>query len=326
MKCSPKVSVIIPIYGVEHYIERCVRSLMEQTYANCEYIFVNDCTFDASIDILKRTLEDYPDRKNRVVILQNEVNKGLPQTRKHGFQYATGDFIANVDSDDFVEADYIESMVNALDEKTDMVWCSYYQNDGAGNVQVIDNMPTAEASGEMIISEILSWKIHSSVWSKLVRYSLYRQIHFPLYGYLEDMATTIQTVSLANHISFCKKPAYHYCYNPKSMTYIVGDKVMKKKTLEGLLNLDEVNRNLHLSESIFRIPFLKLLNELKCFVALDIHNEKYRHALLSVCPESVEYPSPNSRPLYFHLMKWASKYNIYFTYDLLNFIKKLRQC
>ena len=106
MKCSPKVSVIVPIYGVEPYIERCVRSLMEQTYTNCEYIFVDDCTPDASVEILKRVLEDYPNRKQKVKIIQNEKNQGLPQTRKHGFQYATGDFVANVDSDDFVEPYY----------------------------------------------------------------------------------------------------------------------------------------------------------------------------------------------------------------------------
>lgn len=326
MNYSPKVSVIVPIYGVESYIERCVRSLMEQTYTNCEYIFVDDCTLDASIDILKRTLDDYPVRKKCTIIVQNDVNKGLPQTRKHGFQYATGDFIANVDSDDFVEADYIESMVNALDVQTDLVWCSYFQDNGAGAVEVIDNMPSKGHSSETIISEILSWQIHSSVWSKLVRYEIYQQIMFPSYGYLEDMATTIQTVSLAKHISFCNKPTYHYCYNPNSMTYTAGDLVLKKKSLEGILNLDKVNKQMHLSDTICRIPFFRLLNELKCFVALDIHDEQYRHTLLSVCPESVKYPSTNSRPLYFYLMKWASKYNIYFTYDMLNFIKRLRRC
>ena len=64
----PKVSVVIPVYGVEKYIERCARSLFEQTYDNIEYIFVDDCTKDRSIEILQKVLEDYPNRKNQVKI------------------------------------------------------------------------------------------------------------------------------------------------------------------------------------------------------------------------------------------------------------------
>lgn len=326
MKCSPKVSVIVPIYGVEPYIERCVRSLMEQTYTNCEYIFVDDCTPDASVEILKRVLEDYPNRKQNVKIIQNEKNQGLPQTRKHGFQYATGDFVANVDSDDFVEPYYLENMLGMANEDVDLVWCSYLQDDGDGKVEIIDNMPSSRNSKECIISEILSWRIHSSVWSKLVSRKIYEQIAFPKYGYLEDMATTLQTVLLARRIAFCDMASYHYCFNPKSMTYTKGDAIMKRKTKEGIMNLMTVDKALHLSgQECYKIQFFRLLNELKCFVALGIHDTEYRESLLSVCPESVEYPSSNSRPLYHYLMKWATKYKIYFTYDLLNLAKKIKR-
>ena len=65
-----KVSILVPVYGVEKYIERCARSLFEQTYDNIEYIFVDDCTKDRSIGILQKVLEDYPNRKNQVKILQ----------------------------------------------------------------------------------------------------------------------------------------------------------------------------------------------------------------------------------------------------------------
>ena len=80
----PKVSVIIPVYGVEKYIERCARSLFEQTLEDMEFIFVNDCTKDNSIDILLRVIDEYPKRKSQVHILNHEFNKGLPVARQTG--------------------------------------------------------------------------------------------------------------------------------------------------------------------------------------------------------------------------------------------------
>ena len=80
----PKLSVVIPVYGVEKYIERCARSLFEQTLDDIEYIFVNDCTKDGSIDILNAVINDYPARKEQVRIVHHEKNKGLPFARQSG--------------------------------------------------------------------------------------------------------------------------------------------------------------------------------------------------------------------------------------------------
>ena len=80
----PKVSVIIPVYGVEKYIERCARSLFEQTLDDIEYLFIDDCTPDKSVDILKHVLEEYPQRKSQVVIHRMEKNSGQAAVRKWG--------------------------------------------------------------------------------------------------------------------------------------------------------------------------------------------------------------------------------------------------
>ena len=81
----PKVSVVIPVYGVEKYIERCARSLFEQTLDDIEYIFVNDCTKDRSIDILNEVINDYPARKQQVRIVHHEENKGSALARLSGW-------------------------------------------------------------------------------------------------------------------------------------------------------------------------------------------------------------------------------------------------
>ena len=103
-----KVSVLVPVYGVEKYIERCARSLFEQTYSDLEYVFVNDCTPDQSIEILKKVMAEYPQRKNAVKIVNHAKNRGLAAARNTAYDNATGDFVTIVDSDDWLEWDALE--------------------------------------------------------------------------------------------------------------------------------------------------------------------------------------------------------------------------
>ena len=106
-----KVSVLVPVYGVERYIGQCAESLMEQTYKDVEYIFVNDCTRDDSIGRLNQVLERYPERRIQVRIINHEKNMGLGMARQSGLNAATGDAVVNVDSDDYVAREMIEKLV-----------------------------------------------------------------------------------------------------------------------------------------------------------------------------------------------------------------------
>ena len=107
-----KVSVIIPIYNVELFIERCVVSLMEQTLEEVELIFVDDASPDGSVNILREVVGRYPSRKDCVKIITHSENKGLPAARNTGLAEATGEYIFYCDSDDFVELDLLESLYN----------------------------------------------------------------------------------------------------------------------------------------------------------------------------------------------------------------------
>lgn len=106
-----KVSVIVPIYGVEKYIERCARSLFEQTLDDIEYIFVDDCSPDKSIEILNAVIADYPQKIPYIKIIQHKKNKGLPLARRSGWKAATGEYIANCDSDDWVDSALFEKCI-----------------------------------------------------------------------------------------------------------------------------------------------------------------------------------------------------------------------
>ena len=116
-----KVSVCIPVYGVEKYIERCARSLFEQTMKDdIEFIFVNDCTPDKSIEVLQKVLEEYPNRKEQVKIIHHEINRGVSAARKTALMNSHGEYIIFCDSDDWVDTNLYEVMYKKAVEENNI--------------------------------------------------------------------------------------------------------------------------------------------------------------------------------------------------------------
>lgn len=115
---SISISILTPIYGVEKYIEQCARSLFEQTYANIEYIFVDDSTPDHSIELLESIIAEYPKRAQQVHIIHHPHNKGVGAARQTALMAAKGDYIMFVDSDDFLPVDAVEKLVSKATEGT----------------------------------------------------------------------------------------------------------------------------------------------------------------------------------------------------------------
>ena len=117
-----KVSILIPIYKAEQYIEECLQSVFEQTYDNIEYILVDDASPDHSIDIVNQTIRKYQEKSQSVKIIINKKNLGIAKTRNILLNNATGDYIYFVDSDDFIKNNTIELFVStALKENADIV-------------------------------------------------------------------------------------------------------------------------------------------------------------------------------------------------------------
>ena len=110
-----KVTICVPVYNVEKYIERCCKSLFEQTYSNIEYIFVDDRSPDNSIKVVENILQGYPKRKNAVKLIEHSVNKGLAATRNTGIDAASGEYILFVDSDDYLDHNAVELLMNKVE-------------------------------------------------------------------------------------------------------------------------------------------------------------------------------------------------------------------
>ena len=124
----PKISVIIPVYKAEPYIERCVRSLFSQTLDDLEYIFIDDCTPDNSISVLKAVLDEYPNRRDQVKIVNHQHNQGVSQSRQDGFDATTGEYVIHCDPDDWIEPEMYELLYDkAKSGNFDIVGCDFWE-------------------------------------------------------------------------------------------------------------------------------------------------------------------------------------------------------
>ena len=145
-----KVTIAVPVYGVEAYVGKCAESLFEQTYSNLEFLFINDCTPDRSIEVIERVLDRFPDRKKQVRIINQGKNKGCPAARNLAVQLATGDFLFHVDADDYIEKDAVASLVSeqSLDD-ADLVVANYVI-ESAGSTSVVKYCDTSKPKEEMV--------------------------------------------------------------------------------------------------------------------------------------------------------------------------------
>ncbi len=214
----PKVSVIIPVYGVEEYIERCVRSLFEQTLDSIEYLFIDDCTPDCSIGVLKKTLEDYPDRKDQVIIHSMEKNSGQAAVREWGMKHVKGEYVIHCDSDDWVDVNMYKRMYNKAKEcNYDIVRCNFVRTDGMKE-SMCDIIPeSCYAHTDQLLSKALIGQSLTSLCDKLVNRRILTNIIYPVNNMYEDTVLVIQMLYYAKKVAYIPKPFYKYFYSPNSI-------------------------------------------------------------------------------------------------------------
>lgn len=204
------VSVIIPVYGVEAFIERCASSLMEQTLREAEFIFVDDASPDGSVRLLREVIARYPERKSRVRLIRHESNRGLPSARNSGMAVARGEYIFHCDSDDYADPGMLERLYRKAKEgDADIVWCDWYlsfERKERYMAQPAYDTPMEALKG------LLSGTMKYNVWNKLVRRELYsgHRISFPDgHGMGEDM-TMIRLFARAGRVAYLPEAFYHY--------------------------------------------------------------------------------------------------------------------
>lgn len=165
MNDSILLSICVPIYGTEKYIERCARSLFEQDIQDVEYIFVNDCTKDAAIDVLKDVVVEYPNVRSRLKIINHETNKGLAGARLTGLQNATGEYVWCVDSDDYIQKKAIMELAPYMDGINELIAFNYFY-DRNGEITRFTEKP-------FTVSNVLMNIVSPSIWKCVVKRSLF---------------------------------------------------------------------------------------------------------------------------------------------------------
>lgn len=201
-----RVSVIVPVYNVEQYLERCIESILAQSFQDFELICINDCSPDSSQSILERYQQAYP---QKVVVLVNERNLGLGKTRERGIAKAQGKYLMFIDSDDYIREDYLETYLRQMEEsKVDVVIGGYTRDVGG---------------------RFTEHKVPDSMWS-LVTYpiacaKMYRKsfltencLEFPEIRCGEDIYFSMSVYCHNASYKVMDYTGYYYYFNPKSIT------------------------------------------------------------------------------------------------------------
>lgn len=209
----PQVSVLIPIWNVEKYIERCLRSVFEQTVADqAEFILVNDCSPDNSMKIAETVINDYPHLKNQIKVINHETNRGSAAARDTLLKNAAGKYFIFVDSDDWVEPNYLEELLNAAErEDADVVGCNLIME--WGNRSLIIKAPLLsdgkECVRKLLVGEIQGW-LPVKLMKKEVIDSNPGDWWVEGLDLTEDLFFSVQFFYYAHKIVCIDKELYHY--------------------------------------------------------------------------------------------------------------------
>lgn len=216
----PLVSVLVPVYNVEPYIRRCAISIFEQSYSNLEFIFVDDGCTDSSVEILQKTIDEYPCCRERCCIIHHQQNKGIAAARNTALASCYGEFVFHVDSDDWIEKDAIELLVKKQQETgADLVYTRGYYKHSDAAVRV--DCHGWAADKDYTLANILQDKATICVWSKLIKRSLYTDntIECDERGsFYEDYQALTRLVYYSQMIACLDAYIYHYDRsNPSSL-------------------------------------------------------------------------------------------------------------
>lgn len=213
-----RISIIIPVYNIEHYIERCLQSVISQTFTDTEIIVVNDGSTDSSLSII----EKYALKDMRIKIITKE-NEGLAFARKTGLENAEGDYILHLDGDDYLENNALELLWNeAVKSQADMIVMPFlweYEKEGYTKPSMLS--PETNYNNIGFFRSIAFGENHWSVWSYLHKRSLYSNpISFcKELSYGEDTYLTTQLVYYAQNITILRSsPLLHYCIQDRSIS------------------------------------------------------------------------------------------------------------
>lgn len=228
-----KVSVILPVYGVAQYIEKCTQSLLDQTLQEMEFIFVDDHGPDNSIELVQKMIKNHP-RKEQFVFLKPEHNMGAGMARNFAIPYAKGEYIAFVDSDDWIESTMYEELYNEASSKgdVDICYCQAAKDYLDGHPTEILKNPDV-LPGEMTTEKRRYFLQHyvSLFWTFIYKREMINnnQIRYPEDRSADDSFFVTCSLVFAGSSAHVDKPFYHYLIRPGSICTTKDSDKYKKR-------------------------------------------------------------------------------------------------
>ena len=222
------ISVIVPIYGVEKYIDKSLRSLFSQTKTEgVEFILVNDCTKDRSIEIAREVIKDFPHCTIRLI--EHEVNSGVAAARQTGLDAAIGEYTIHFDPDDWCEPEMLEELyAKAKEDDADLVVCDYYDNYTSGEYYRAQNPPYNNFE---FIKKSYSNARGLVLFNKLIKrgFLMLNKINFIEGIDLgEDALVCVKSLSYTESFVYLPKAYYHYFHRNGSMTQVRNEASIEK--------------------------------------------------------------------------------------------------
>lgn len=284
------VSIIVPIYNSEKTIKKCLDSILNQTYKNIEVICVNDGSTDNSLEVLN----EYLKKDNRIKIITKE-NGGVSSARNIGIENANGDYISFADSDDWLELNMIEELVNTIiNKEVDVVRCNYYIDQNKKNPSFDIEMNNKKIKDEKIIKcieKIIKNEINAYVHCLIVKKELALKTNLfdEEIVLMEDTLFYIDLFSKCQSIYFLDKNLYHYCTNFNSCTknkenfvrniynIVLVNKKMKKLCLKNNISIKKINEKIDKAHSIIIINAIATL--------LQVHDKNFldKKSFVDIC-------------------------------------------
>lgn len=209
------ISVIVPVYNVEKYLNRCVDSILLQTYKNLEIILVDDGSTDSSGNIC----DEYAKKDNRIQVI-HKVNGGLSSARNAGLDIVNGKYISFIDSDDYIKNDMIESLYTAcINEKVSITCCGRFDVYEKKIIKSFVLKKPVKLCLTEVLGRLLLWDgLDSAACDKLFKAELFEKVRFPVGKICEDMAIMYIVFENAGEVFHIASPKYYYVHRKNSIT------------------------------------------------------------------------------------------------------------
>jgi len=281
------ISIIVPVYNVEKYLESCLESIINQTYKNLEIILVDDGSTDESGNICDK----YANKDKRIKVIHKK-NGGLSDARNIGIKESTGKYLTFVDSDDYIVNDYVEYLFNLIKKyKTNMSICTYsivttsgkhiLTNDGF----IEQNMKKIKALDCLLCEKGFTVSACAKMYSK----DLFKNIEFPVGKLCEDNGTTYKLIDKCDYVAYGEKSKYLYFKRDNSI--MTSKFNIKKFDLIELVDImsEELSKYSELQESILKKRISSRFSILRQIVFSDYYNSKYTDEIITFLKENKKF-------------------------------------